>query len=89
VAAWAKVGMAQREGSGERGVGWGLWFFVVAVGGSGDVRGGVGSERGVFRCASVFGCGMLVSGVILGVGDGGGCGWTLEVAGHAHAGGDA
>ena len=28
---------------------------------------GIGSKRGVFRCASVFGCGVLVSGVMAGV----------------------
>jgi len=50
---------------------------------------GVGGERGVFRWARVS-CGVLVSRVMagpLGVGNGGGCGWTLEAAGHVRVGG--
>jgi len=60
VGEFAKVGTAQREGSGER-IARGLWLFVVAVGSSGDVSGG---KQGVFCCGSVCGCGVLVGGAI-------------------------
>jgi len=88
---WDKVGMAQREGNGERGVR--PWFFIAAVGGGGNVSSGGRWKAGVCRGARVVGCEALVSGVVAGewgMGMGGyACGWSLEKAGYVRVGGGA